>query len=496
MSIFIYNSLKREKQEFIPLDPKGKEVKMYVCGPTVYDQPHIGHARSAYIFDVIRRYLIYRGYKVKFVRNVTDVDDKIIDKAQKEFKDEDLNTAVGKVSTKYLDLYHEDMKSLGILEPDFEPKATEYVSAERPLMQKFISQLIGRGCAYVSGGDVYFNIKKAKGYGKLSNQAIEKMESGARIAFGEKKNDPLDFALWKSAKPGEPAWDSPWGKGRPGWHIECSVMSLDILGDEFDIHGGGIDLIFPHHENEIAQSEAAGKKFAKYWIHHGLLTINTQKMSKSLGNFIEIRSVLKEFPDAHASDILKVFFLGTHYSNPIDYSEEVMREAKKEIYRFSKAAEPLKNVAEEETDLDSKNRDYIDGIKKSFDAAMDNDFNMPQAWAKLNELVRYCNRLEDRWKSGQHYLFSSIQYTKNTLCALAEVLGLILNPVNEHDPKWGEVSLLNVLTDALVKERINERLLFKVGKKYAEADAIRKELEAQGIILEDSKEGTTWRRKL
>jgi cysteinyl-tRNA synthetase len=494
MPIFIYNSLSRKKEEFIPLKPK--EVKMYVCGPTVYDQPHIGHARSAYIFDVIRRYLTYRGYKVKFVRNVTDVDDKIIDKAQKEFKGEDLNTSVGKVSTKYLGFYHEDMKSLGILEPDIEPKATGYVSKENPLMQKFIAQLIEKGCAYVSEGDIYFDIKKAKGYGKLSNQAIEKMESGARIALGEKKMDPLDFALWKSAKAGEPAWDSPWGKGRPGWHIECSVMSLDILGDEFDIHGGGIDLIFPHHENEIAQAEGAGKKFAHYWIHHGLLTTNAQKMSKSMGNFIEIRGLLKELPNAQAADILKDFFMRTHYSNPIDYSAEAIREAKEEIFRFSKAAEGLQGMIEDGIVLDSEHRKYINGIKEYFCSAMDNDFNMPQARAQLCELVRYCNRLESRVAQGQRYLLSDIQYAKNTLRILANILGLSLNHVEEHDSKWGGISLSNVLTDALIQERIKERSLLKGEKKYAEADAIRKELKAQGVILEDSKDGTTWRRKL
>ncbi|MDP2831449.1 MAG: cysteine--tRNA ligase, partial [Candidatus Omnitrophota bacterium] len=330
MPIFIYNSLSRKKEELIPLKPK--EIKMYVCGPTVYDQPHIGHARSAYVFDVIRRYLIYRGYKVKFVRNVTDVDDKIIDKAQKEFQVQDLNAAVKEVSTKYLNLYHEDMKSLGILEPDVEPKATEYVCPKNPLMQKFIQQLIEKGCAYVSEGDVYFDIKKAKGYGKLSNQAIEKMEVGTRIAHGEKKKDPLDFALWKSAKEGEPAWDSPWGKGRPGWHIECSVMSSDILGDEFDIHGGGIDLIFPHHENELAQSEAAGKKFAKYWIHHGLLTINGQKMAKSLGNFITVKDFLEKYKNA---DLLKLLFLSTHYLHPVDYTNDKIQEAKQALDRIS-----------------------------------------------------------------------------------------------------------------------------------------------------------------
>lgn len=463
---------------------------MYVCGPTVYDQPHIGHARSAYIFDVIRRYLIYKDYKVTFVRNVTDVDDKIIERAREEYKGEDLNSAVKKVATKYLDAYHEDMQQLGILPPDKEPKATDYI----PEMQKFIVELIKRGVAYVSGGDVYFDIKKAKGYGKLSHQAIEKMEAGARIAPGEKKKDPLDFALWKGAKENEPSWDSPWGKGRPAWHIECSVMSSDILGDEFDIHGGGLDLIFPHHENEIAQSEGAGKKFARYWIHHGLLTINGQKMSKSLGNFIGIRNALEELPDDHAADILKDFFLRTHYSNPIDYSGEAIKEAEEEIIRFSKAAEKLQNPVGKEPDL--KNKRYIDGIKEAFDSAMDNDFNMPQARAQLCELVKYYNGLEYRWERGHGYLLPDIQYAKNTLRTLANVLGLSLNPVKEHDPKWGKISLSNVLSDALIQERINERSLLKSGKKYAEADSIRKELEAQGIILEDTKEGTTWRWKL
>ena len=396
--IFIYNSLTRKKDELIPLKPK--EIKMYVCGPTVYDQPHIGHARSAYIFDVIRRYLIYREYKVRFVRNVTDVDDKIIDKAQKEFKGEDLNTAVKKVSTNYLDLYHEDMRSLGILDPDAEPKATEYVSPDNPLMQKFIEQLIKKGCAYVSEGDVYFDIKKAKDYGKLSNQAIEKMEVGARIALGEKKKDPLDFALWKQAKPGEPAWDSPWGRGRPGWHIVCSVMSSDILGDEFDIHGGGIDLIFPHHENEIAQSEGAGKKFARYWIHHGLLTINGQKMSKSLGNFITVKSFMDKYKDA---DLLKWFFLSAHYSHPEDYTEERIEELKKHKFMFDSFFSRLetweqfwKHWSEREDLVKLKNRikgkftdndkNKIEVTSKGFEDAMDNNFNTPLALAHLFEL--------------------------------------------------------------------------------------------------------------
>ncbi|MFH1398323.1 MAG: cysteine--tRNA ligase, partial [Candidatus Omnitrophota bacterium] len=313
MPIYIYNSLTRKKEEFSSLKPQ--DVKMYVCGPTVYDQPHIGHARSAYIFDVIRGYLVYRGYKVKFVRNVTDVDDKIIDKARKEFPDEDLNFAFKKVADKYLNSYHQALESLGIgrdQDKIFEPKASDYI----PKMITFIQSLITQQAAYVSGGDVYFDITKAKNYGKLSNQELDKMESGVRVSPAENKRNPLDFALWKSSKENGPSWDSPWGKGRPGWHIECSVMSSDILGDEFDIHGGGVDLIFPHHENEIAQSEGLGKKFARYWIHHGLLTINSQKMAKSLGNFITVRDFLDKHKNAN---LLKLLFLSTHYSHPVDY---------------------------------------------------------------------------------------------------------------------------------------------------------------------------------
>lgn len=477
MPIFIYNSLSRKKEELIPLKPK--EIKMYVCGPTVYDQPHIGHARSAYIFDLIRRYLTYRGFQVKFVRNVTDVDDKIINKAQAEFPGEDLNTAVGKVSTKYLDFYHEDMKSLGILEPDVEPKATEYVTKENPLMQKFISSLIEKGCAYVAQGDVYFDIKKAKGYGKLSNQAIEKMESGARIALGEKKNDPLDFALWKSAKPGEPAWDSPWGLGRPGWHIECSVMSSDILGDEFDIHGGGIDLIFPHHENEIAQSEGAGKKFASYWIHHGLLTINGQKMSKSLGNFITVKDFLNKYK---YSDLLKLLFLSTQYSHPVDYTEEKIEEAKSAyagiinlMNRFDREYGPRKQVS-------TGGAGAIHHFQEKFVEYMDDDFNTPRALSVLFEMVKLCNIEFD---SKDIHKAKKLNYALSVIKEMAEILGL--NFV---------VDVSKEISDAEIELKISVRKTLKKEKKFTEADQIRKELEDKGIILEDTKDGTIWRRKL
>ncbi len=470
MPIYIYNSLSRRKEELIPLNPK--EIKMYVCGPTVYDQPHIGHARSAYVFDVARRYLTYKGYKVKFVRNVTDVDDKIIDKAQKEFQGEDLNSAVKKVSTKYLDLYHEDMKSLGILEPDVEPKATEYVSKENPLMQKFIEQLIKNGCAYVSEGDVYFDIKKANGYGKLSNQAIEKMESGTRIALGEKKKDPLDFALWKSAKVKEPAWDSPWGKGRPGWHIECSVMSSDILGDEFDIHGGGIDLIFPHHENEIAQSEGAGKKFARYWMHHGLLTINGQKMSKSLGNFITVKDFLNKYKDA---DLLKLLFLSAHYSHLIDYNDQKIEEIKQALDRIYIFLNKVKNQLRQGSFKEIKE---IQEIKARFEEAMNDNFNTPEALASIFDLVKLANKnIED---------LDFIYTTGETLRYLYTVLGL----------SFEKISLSITLTDQEIESMILNREHARLEKKYELADSIRKDLEKKGIILEDTKDGTTWRRKL
>jgi len=480
MPIFIYNSLTRKKEEFIPCQPK--KIGMYVCGPTVYDLPHIGHARSAYVFDVIRRYLIYRGYEVKFVRNVTDVDDKIIDKAQNELKGQDLNTAVKEISTKYLALYHEDMKSLGILDPDVEPKATEYVSPEKPLMQKFIGELIQRGCAYVSEGDVYFDIKKAENYGKLSNQAIEKMEAGSRIALGEKKKDPLDFALWKSVKPGEPAWDSPWGSGRPGWHIECSVMSSDILGDEFDIHGGGIDLIFPHHENEVAQSEGSGKKFARYWMHHGLLTINGQKMSKSLGNFITLKDLLNKYP----ADALKIFYLQAHYSSPIDFTWGRLEEAYRSTQRFEILFHRTEQVRKMCMTKSAETAEFIEINKNNFIKAMNDNFNTPNALASLFDLVNDTNKFIDQEKGVGHYA-EIVNEAERVIKDLAvNILGLELKPAK-----------LNIgISEDQIKLMIVDRTNAKRNEDYALADKIRKELESKGIVLEDAKDGTTWRRKL
>lgn len=467
MPIVIYNSLSRKKEELIPL--KTQEIKMYVCGPTVYDQAHIGHARSAYIFDVIRRYLTYKGYTVKFVRNVTDVDDKIINKAKEEFPGEDLNSSFKKVADKYLLAYHEALRNLGIGESGIvEPKASEYI----PKMIKFIHGLIDKGAAYASGGDVYFDITKANNYGKLSNQSLEKMESGVRVAAHENKHNSLDFALWKSAKENEPSWDSPWGKGRPGWHIECSVMSSDILGDEFDIHGGGIDLIFPHHENEIAQSEAVGEKFARYWIHHGLLTINGQKMAKSLGNFITVKDFIDQYKNA---DLLKLLFLSTHYSHPVDYTEDKIQEAKQALERimilWDKLGKTLAKKPAGEIPRD------IEDIKDKFIKSMDDDFNTPQALAAIFDLVNIANKNINDSSFSYHAAI--------ILKELLSLFGLNLEKKNNSEN-------LQTAVTALIEQRNAARRK----KDFKRSDEIRRELESKGIILEDTKDSTTWRQKI
>lgn len=486
--IKIYNSLTRKKEEFAPLK-KGR-VGMYVCGPTVYDEPHIGHARSAYIFDCIRRYLKYKGYDVTFVRNVTDVDDKIIDKANKSalahtFIQEKNDTAGGlaeltrKISEKYLESYHDNMNLLDIEKPDKEPKASEYI----PKMVKFIELLIKRECAYEANGDVYFDIKKAKNYGKLSNQNLEKMEVGVRVLPGEGKHDPLDFALWKKVKVAEPSWKSPWGEGRPGWHIECSAMSSDILGDEFDIHGGGIDLIFPHHENEIAQSEGAGKKFARYWIHNGLLTINSEKMAKSLGNYITIKDFIAKYKDP---DYLKLLFLNTHYRHPVDYTDGKISEMKSQKERFVILFDKLDRITAQGSKIKGKRDKATGEFEKKFEMAMDDDFNTPLALAALFDLVTYANKLiqgKDVFTKDEQ---SDAADIKKILAQLTGVLGLRLSKgVEEAGISEKDISKL-----------IDERNAARRAKDFSKADEIRKKLSAKDIILEDNKGGTAWRRKM
>ena len=475
MGIKIYNTLTRAKEEFKTLKEGG--IGMYVCGPTVYDAPHIGHARSAYVFDVIRRYFIYKGYKVKFVRNVTDVDDKIINKAKEEFKGEDINIAVKKISEKYLAVYHKGMGDLGIMRPDAEPKATEYIEK----MLRFIAALIKKEVSYESGGDVYFDIRKARGYGRLSNQSFEALESGTRIAPGENKKDPLDFALWKSAKEGEVSWPSPWGPGRPGWHIECSVMSSDILGDEFDIHGGGIDLIFPHHENEVAQSEGAGKSFARYWIHNGLLTINKEKMAKSLGNFITIDDVLGKYP----ADVLKILFLQTHYSHPVDFSWEKMEEAKKAWERFVLLFDKIDRDKGKGKRENGKNKNQdVDEFCKMFEEAMDDDFNTAEALAVLFDHVTAINKK----LSVASCQPPELNHAKDALLRLGKVFGLFERPWQKTIDKG--------MSEEKIRDLIKQRNTAREKKDFTSADKIRKELDESGVILEDTKDGTTWRRKI
>lgn len=486
----LYNSLSRQKEELKPLVP-GK-IGMYVCGPTVYDEPHIGHARSAYNFDVVRRYLRYRGFEVTFVRNVTDVDDKIINKAKEragrqgpvagsQGPGSDLEKMTQEVSQKYLDAYHRDMQALGIGSPDREPKATEYI----PKMIAFIELLIARGCAYAAGGDVYFDIKKARNYGKLSGQNIEKMESGARIAPGELKQDPLDFALWKRAKEGEPSWESPWGRGRPGWHIECSAMSSDILGDEFDIHGGGIDLIFPHHENEVAQSEGAGKPFARYWIHNGLLTINSEKMAKSLGNFITIQDFLATYGDP---DYLKLLFLSTHYRHPVDYTVEKVAEMKKEKERFVVLFDKIERVKGQGAGDKGKVDPEMEALKERFEGAMDDDLNTPLALAALFDMVTCTNKTMHGKTDFTDAERSGLAASAALIAELAGVFGL---DVTKSVAVPGAA-----IDEAWVRARIDDRNAARKAKDFKRADEIRKELDGRGVILEDTKDGTVWRRKM
>ncbi|MDD5668600.1 MAG: cysteine--tRNA ligase [Candidatus Omnitrophica bacterium] len=461
----INNSLSRKKELFEPLHPP--LVTMYTCGVTVYDDCHIGHARSLYIFSVIRDYLKYRGFTVNFVRNITDIDDKIINRAN------ELKTDWQTLVSKYISRYYEDLQSLGIPKADYEPRATENI----PDMITYIEALIQKGFAYESGGDVYFNVRKFQGYGKLSGQSIDQMQAGVRVSPGDLKKDTLDFALWKRAKENEPFWESPWGKGRPGWHIECSVMSRKYLKAEtLDIHAGGRDLIFPHHENELAQSESlTGKPFAKYWIHHGLLTINGQKMSKSLGNFVTIKDFLEKHKNA---DFLKLFFLSAHYSHPIDYSEEKIREAKEALERIMILKEKIQKCSQASGPRGSI--PVVEQIKDKFVKAMDDDFNTPQALAAVFELVNMSNKNID-----------SPDFIAAADSALTEFLTLLGISLKKTGPESADDETL------WIEEKVKERIALKKEKKYGQADEIRKLLENKGIIVEDVKDGSSaWRRKL
>ena len=491
MGLQVYNTLSKSKEEFVPLVP-GK-VRFYVCGVTVYDHCHIGHARSAIVFDVVYRYLRYSGYEVTYVRNFTDVDDKIIRRANAE------GTDCPTIAQRYIAAFHEDMDALGVLRPDLEPLATENIDS----MIRIIEKLVEKGFAYQSGTDVYFEVGKFPGYGKLSGRQLDDMIAGARVEVDVNKRNPLDFVLWKGSKPGEPTWESPWGPGRPGWHIECSAMGSRFLGNTFDMHGGGKDLIFPHHENEIAQSEAAsGEPFVRYWLHNGFVNIDNEKMSKSLGNFLTIGEVLQRL---HA-EALRFFVLSKHYRSPIDFSDDSITEADKGLERLYGTLEAVKERSAAGPDekfpdkvLRSQDGELFDAIAAfpgAFREAMDNDFNTAQALGFLFGLQRHLQRYLDRF--GQKKL-------KGPAAALAlkgasaireysAVLGLL---TREPEVFFSEQRKLKIgttgLTEAEVERLIEVRNQARQAKDFQEADRIRKDLEAKRIQLEDSPAGTRWR---
>jgi cysteinyl-tRNA synthetase len=462
----IYNTLTKQKENFQPLVPG--QIGLYVCGMTVYDYCHIGHARVLVSFDVVTRYLRSRGYDVTYIRNVTDIDDKIIQRAQKN------NESVPELTARFIAAMHEDTELLGVLPPTKEPKATNHILE----MVLLIQTLIDKGYAYVaSNGDVYYAVHQFKKYGCLAHQDPDQLRSGARVAVVDIKKDPLDFVLWKLAKPGEPTWDSPWGKGRPGWHIECSAMSMDCLGQHFDIHGGGFDLIFPHHENEIAQSEAATEKqFVNTWMHVGFLQIDKEKMSKSLGNFFTIRDVLAQWP----AEVVRYFLMSGHYRSPLNYSTDALENAHAALTRFYTSLRGLPT-----TDVILEDTDY----EKRFSAAMDDDFNMPDALAVLFDVVREINRQRD---------LNDIA-TASKLGGLLRRLSGILGLLNQDPEAFLQLTVgapisAATMTPADIELAINARLQARQNKNWAEADRIRDELLNQGIVLEDSSQGTIWRR--
>jgi len=466
MSLFVYNTLKRKKELFEPL-LVGK-VGIYVCGVTVYDYCHVGHARVMVMFDIINRWFKQSGYDVNYVRNFTDVDDKIIKRAAE--RGVEINT----LTEEMIQAFHHDADALGCLRPDHEPRATAHMDE----MITMIGALIDKGHAYISeSGDVLYAVRKFEGYGLLSGKNIDELESGSRVDVDTKKRDPLDFVLWKMAKEGEPAWDSPWGAGRPGWHIECSAMSCSHLGDTFDIHGGGMDLKFPHHENEIAQARAAnGGGFARYWLHNGFVNINAEKMSKSLGNFFTIREVLEKYHP----EVLRMFMLGTHYRSALDFSDQALDVAKTGLDRLYETAKRLRVLGQESGER-SKGDSTPDTsrLPPHFIAAMNDDFNTPEALAEIFECSRSINKAID---SGE-----DITVLASRFGAMADLLGLLQQPV-ESWFQGGDAD-----TDA-IEALIAERTEAKKARDFARSDAIRNELAGQGIVLEDTAAGTTWKK--
>ena len=464
----IHNSLTGQKETFQPLEPG--HVRMYVCGMTVYDYCHVGHARSQVVFDIVRRWLEASGYRVTYVRNITDIDDKIIQRAAER------GEPVGALTERFIAAMHEDFAALGMLPPHHEPRATEYM----PQILSMIESLVDKGYAYVADGDVLYAVSKFDGYGRLSGKKLADLRAGARVEIGEHKRDPLDFVLWKAAKPGEPAWDSPWGAGRPGWHIECSAMSTALLGEYFDIHGGGMDLKFPHHENEIAQTCAAcGSKFVHIWMHNGFLNVNDEKMSKSLGNFFTVREVMPKL----RPEVMRAFVLSSHYRGPINYTEENLRQADAALSRLYLSLRDVPPTAV------SPSTDWTGRFRE----AMDDDFNTPEALAVLQSLARELNTAK---AAGQDAAAGALAAE---LRSLAGILGILAYEPGEWLARRSVLtageSAGEGLDDARIDALVAARTAARRARNWAESDRIRDELAAAGVILEDASGGTTWRRR-
>ncbi|MCP4670277.1 MAG: cysteine--tRNA ligase [Desulfobacula sp.] len=475
MSLKVYNTLNNKKEEFIPLN-RG-QVGMYVCGPTVYDTSHIGHARCVVVFDMIYRWFQTLGFKVRYVRNFTDVDDKIIKKSNETGEE------CQSITEKYIDEFHNEMDALNVLRPDFEPKATEHISH----IIDFITMLIEKGKAYhVKGGDVYFSLDAFTNYGRLSGRNIEDMRAGARIAVDDNKKNPMDFVLWKPAKKGEPFWKSPWGDGRPGWHIECSAMSYEYFGKSFDIHGGGKDLIFPHHENEIAQSEALfGQQFVKYWIHNGFVDINNEKMSKSLGNFTMIKEVLENY----SPEVIRMFLLSKHYRSPIDYSEDSMKDVAMGLDRIYAFLERL-----EKAGVTKENASKGD-LWGNFTTAMNDDFNSAKAVGLIFESVKKGNKLlDDANDNLNQERLEVLGYVYTDIKAISKVLRIFMQEPHAKKKKKKEKGMEDMSLDpALIEDLIDQRNNARKNRDFARSDEIRDLLQSKHIILEDGPDGTSWR---
>jgi len=490
--IKLYNTFTGKKEQFVPLS-QGK-VGIYACGVTAYDYSHLGHARGAVVFDLIQRYFRRKGFEVKYVRNFTDIDDKIIKRAKEE------GITAAEVARKYIDAYHEDMKRLGVGAPDIEPKATEHIEE----MVQIVKGLVAKGHAYAVEGDVYFRVSSFSDYGKLSKRNVDDLKAGARVEVDERKDDPLDFALWKASKPGEPAWNSPWGPGRPGWHIECTAMSFKHLGQTFDIHTGGKDLVFPHHENEIAQSEAySGSKFVNYWLHNGFVNINQEKMSKSLGNFFTIRDIL----DQYDAEVVRLFLLSTHYRSPIDFSDTNLKDARSGLDRFYTMKEAMKNfltgkkptAVKPEEVIESSDRplyNKIGNLPKAFEEAMDDDFNTAFAIGLIYDLVRDVNKFlaeidQKREDAAQAILRAASSAFDN----VSTTLGLFLREPDEWFREGRLADSKVTLSVEKIEELIHLRNEARARKDWAEADRIRQVLDDGGVALFDRAGGTVWKAK-